>query len=121
MLHIIIPGAPRSKKNSQEIHWVRGRPRIAQSALYRDYAKSCLKNLQQWGNVCFKNPVHVKCLYYVPDKRRRDLTNLLAATHDILEAAGIVENDSLIVNLDGSRIVGVDKENPRVEIEIWEE
>lgn len=43
---------------------------------------------------------------------------LLQATSDILEKAGILENDRLIADYDGSRIVGLDKQNPRAEIEI---
>lgn len=62
----------------------------------------------------------VKALYWMPDKRRPDLINLEEATADILEAAGIINNDRDIDNWDGSRIMGVDKENPRVEIVIKE-
>jgi len=46
------------------------------------------------------------------------LIGLLQATSDILEKSGIIENDKLIDSYDGSRIVGIDKQNPRVEIEI---
>ena len=57
----------------------------------------------------------------MPDKRSQpDLNNLTEATADILEKAGIVANDNLIVSWDGSRNMGVDKDRPRVEIEILE-
>lgn len=57
----------------------------------------------------------------MPDRRSRpDLINLEEATADILERAGIIINDRNIVSWDGSRIVGIDKQNPRVEIEIME-
>jgi len=68
----------------------------------------------------FTGRVAVKALYWMPDKRRPDLINLEEATADILEAAGIIDNDRNIVSWDGSRIVGVDKENPRAEITIEE-
>ena len=69
----------------------------------------------------FAGEVHVRALYWLPDNRSKpDLINLEEATADILEAAGIVANDRLIVNWDGSRIAGIDKYNPRVEIEITE-
>jgi Holliday junction resolvase RusA-like endonuclease len=55
----------------------------------------------------------------MPDNRSKpDLNNLGAATADILEKAGIIENDRLIVSWDGSRIMGIDRENPRAEITI---
>ena len=52
----------------------------------------------------------------MPDKRRPDLLNLEQATADILEKARVIENDKNIVSFDGSRIAGIDKENPRTEI-----
>jgi len=49
-----------------------------------------------------------------------DLMGLLQATCDILQKAEIIVNDQNVISLDGSRIVGVDINNPRVEIEISE-
>lgn len=57
----------------------------------------------------------------MPNRRSwPDLMGLLQATCDILESAGIIKNDRNVVSLDGSRIMGVDKKNPRAEIEIKE-
>lgn len=52
-------------------------------------------------------------------KHRVDLTNLLAATCDILTDCGVIADDNykIVVSHDGSR-VDFDKSNPRVEIEI---
>lgn len=57
----------------------------------------------------------------MPTNRACDLTNLLEATCDILSSCGIVVDDNykVIAGHDGSRVY-VDKENPRVEIEIRE-
>jgi Holliday junction resolvase RusA-like endonuclease len=65
-------------------------------------------------------PVHVKALYYLATARTPDLCNLMASTHDILERCGIIMNDEQIKSVDGSRIMGKDAANPRVEIEIEE-
>jgi Holliday junction resolvase RusA-like endonuclease len=117
-MNICITGPPRSKKNSMQAMCVGGKPRLLQSKLYRDYEKDALKQLMVWGNLHIPGPVEVVCLYWVPDKRRRDLTNLLAATHDILQKSGIIEDDIQIISVDGSRIVGVDRQQPRVEVSI---
>lgn len=70
----------------------------------------------------FLGPVRVKARYWMPDRRSwPDLLGLLQATCDILEKAKIIRNDRDVVSFDGSGIAGVDKENPRVEIEIEEE
>ena len=52
----------------------------------------------------------------MPTKARPDLLNLEQATADILQKAGVIENDKNIYSFDGSRIAGVDKANPRTEI-----
>jgi Holliday junction resolvase RusA-like endonuclease len=55
----------------------------------------------------------------LPDKAHfPDLVGLLQATSDILEKAGILENDRLIADYDGSCIAGLDKLKPRAEIVI---
>lgn len=118
-----ISGNPRTKKNSQIAICMKGEPRLIQSALYRAYEKDALHQLLRYGNQYMPGPVEVRCIYWCQDRRKRDLTNLLAATHDILTKAGIIMDDSMIVSVDGSRIMGVDRENPRVEIRIrqWED
>jgi Holliday junction resolvase RusA-like endonuclease len=56
----------------------------------------------------------------MPTKAFPDLANLLEATCDILEKAEVIDNDKNIISFDGSRIMGKDKDNPRVEIELIE-
>ena len=65
--------------------------------------------------------MNVRCIYYMKTARWVDLANLIEATCDILVKAHVLEDDnSKIVSAhDGSR-VELDRENPRVEIEIEE-
>ena len=117
MINFSIPIAPRTKKNSQRIVIVRGRPLIMPSKLYKDYEKECKKHLPQIETI--NEPINIKCTYYMPTRRKCDLTNLLEATDDMLVHYKIIEDDnySIIVGHDGSRVY-YDKENPRTEIEI---
>jgi Holliday junction resolvase RusA-like endonuclease len=64
-------------------------------------------------------PVNVKCLFYMPTRRRCDLTNLLEAIDDVMVAAEVVvdDNSTIIAGHDGSRVL-YDKENPRTEVVI---
>lgn len=66
-------------------------------------------------------PINVKCVYYMPDRRKVDLCNLLSATCDILVKCGILADDNckIVASHDGCRVL-YDKQNPRVEIEIKE-
>ncbi len=121
-MKIVIPGRPITKKNHMRIITNRrtGRPRVIQSKDYEAYEAACLWHLKNY-RVRFTGPVRVKARYWMPDRRSwPDLVGLLQATCDILEKAGIIENDRNVVSLDGSEIAGVDRENPRVEVEIEE-
>lgn len=116
---IIIPLAPRTKKNSQQIIMVKGRPMIIPSQAYKQYEKDCgvfLTHVEP-----FLSPCNVKCLYYMPTHRRVDLVNLQEATLDILVRYGILidDNSNVVVSMDGSRVL-YDKENSRTEIYIEE-
>ena len=70
-------------------------------------------------NLDIKEPICIQALYYMPDRRKVDITNLMNATHDLLTEAGIIADDSskIVKSVDGTRVL-VDKDNPRVEITI---
>ena len=120
MIEMVIPIAPRTKKNSQRIVLVKGRPIIMPSKLYKDYEKDCGKYITKPLSP-INIPVNVKVLYYMPTRRRVDLVNLLEATDDILVHYKVLEDDNsnIIVSHDGSRVY-YDKENPRCHIFIDE-
>lgn len=113
-LEITIPVAPITKKNSQKIVTVRGRALIVPSDKYRAYERAarpfCPPSM-------IDVPVNVRAIYYVPTRRRVDITNLESALLDVLVAAGTLEDDncSIVVSTDGSR-VRYDKNNPRTEV-----
>ena len=118
---IVIPLEPRTKKNSSRIIWNKKRnsPMIIPSEKYKQYEKDCglyLKNVEP-----FLSPCNLTCLYYMPTHRRVDLSNLIAATSDILVHYGILidDNSKYIKGYDGSRVF-YDRENPRTEIVITE-
>lgn len=119
-MKLIIPGRPATKKNSSRIVRAGKFSKVLPSEAFERYEQVALWYLMRHKER-FVEPVQVCCLYWLPDKRWwPDLIGLLQATSDILEKAGILENDRLIDNYDGSRIVGLDKQNPRAEIEITE-
>lgn len=113
---ITIPGEPRTKKNHQRIFVKNGRPFVVPSAEYKAYEEQCGWFIPAMG---IDSPVNVKCLYYMATRRRVDLVNLLEATCDILVKYGCLKDDSsnIVVSHDGSRVL-LDRENPRVEVEI---
>jgi len=121
-LFAVIAGRPATKKNSGRIVKFGKRMALLPSKAFETYQEVALWQLKKHKER-FEVNVHVQCKYYLPNKAHwPDLVGLLQATSDILEKSGILENDRLIVSYDGSRIMEIDKDNPRVEIfiENWE-
>lgn len=112
---------PITKKNSQQILTNRktGRPFIMPSAKYKEYETMAGWYLKPRPPRPIECPVNVKCLFYMPTRRRTDLNNLLEAVTDLLVSSEILVDDhyGIVAGHDGSRCF-VDKENPRTEIYI---
>lgn len=108
MLKIIIPLLCRSKKNSQQMIWHRKakRPLLVQSNLYLQFEKDCGIFLRRYAKH-IDYPINLKCTFYVPNRTKRDLTNLLNAIQDILVKYDVLADDNynIVSSLDGSRII----------------
>lgn len=112
---------PRTKKNSQQIIFVKGRRLIIPSKPYQKFEKDCLSQIEDKLRKNISSPVNIKATFYVKERRRVDLTNLLEALDDVLVKAEVIEDDcrDIIASHDGSRVYH-DKEKPRIEVEIEE-
>lgn len=120
-MNLTLYGNPATKKNSMQIfkNSRTGKPFLTQSTRYKEYAKDCGKQITGKYKKEIDYPINLKCVYYRKTKHRVDLTNLLAATCDILADCGVIKDDNckIVVGHDGSRVL-YDKDRPRVEIEI---
>ena len=116
-MKLTIPIAPITKKNSQQIITVRGRPMIIPSKQYKRYERDCSAYIKP--SEPFRERLNVKAVFYMPTRRKVDLVNLQEALLDILVKYGVLEDDNsrIVASMDGSR-VDYDKENPRTEVEI---
>ena len=107
-MRIVIPLLCRSKKNSQEIGINKrtGKRFVRQSDIYLQFERDCAYFLNKYARH-ISTPINLKCTFYVPDKRKRDLTNLLNAIQDILVKYKVIEDDNynIVQSLDGSRII----------------
>ena len=108
MIKIVIPLLCRSKKNSEEIaiNQKTMKPMIIQSKYYRQFERDCGYFLKRYAKH-INTPVNLKCTFIVPDKRKRDLTNLENAIADIMIKYGVIEDDNynIVGGWDGSRII----------------
>ena len=120
-LKYIISLSPISKKNSQQIltNSKTKRPFIMPSKQYKAYEEKAAWFLRPRPPRPISCPVNVKCVFYMPTRRRVDKSNLEEAAHDVLVYAGILADDNrdIIAATDGSRVL-YDKDNPRTEITI---
>lgn len=117
-MKLVIKGRPITKKNSQRYV---GRGRLLQSKAYVEYEQAALWQLkaQRRGQGLGTANIHLKVSYFMPNRRGwPDLVGLMQATADILEKAGIYENDRQVTCWDGTKIAGIDKDNPRAVIEV---
>ena len=119
---IKIPLLARSKKNSQQIlrNSKTGRYFISQSKIYKKFEQECGYFLLKYKKQLISYPINLKCLFFVADKKKRDLTNLENAIADILVKYEILEDDNynIVAGLDGSRIIYRPKVEPEIVIEI---
>lgn len=120
MIKFTIKMTPITKKNHQQIIINRntGKRMVIPSKQYRQYEHDCAWFMPPQKA---EGQVNVKALFYMPTRRRVDLTNLLEALNDILVKYGVIEDDNsnVVVSVDGSRVL-YDKENARTEVEITE-
>ena len=118
--HFIVPLPPISKKNSQQIYRPNGmnRPIIVPSKKYKEYEQAALYFIPRRPYIDY--PVNIECIFYMPTRRKCDLTNLLEAIDDIMVKAGLIEDDNytIIAGHDGSRVM-YDKDRPRTEVTIY--
>lgn len=128
-MKLVIPGTAPSVNHMYENRLVqyrdkRGKPRNRRikvlSQVAEQYQNLAVSKANLWRNAVGwqtpKGKVVVNLWYYWPDNIKRDTHNTLKLLLDCLEAAQIYTNDRYAL----PRIMDfeVDKQNPRVEIEI---
>jgi len=85
---------------SVNAYWRTFQGRMIISAKGREYRTAAIEQVRlQGGANNYKGKLCVEIEAFRPDKRRRDLDNLLKATLDACTAAGVWEDDSNIVDL----------------------
>lgn len=125
-LRLVLPGAPRTKKTSNRTFevgkrcpmckrgkWTSVHPSEAWTC-WRDELVPQIKAALPAGWISIAHKVNCAALYY-REKNIGDSAGFNTGLADLLEAAGVVENDRFIVSWDGSRLLK-DAARPRVEL-----
>jgi len=119
-----IPGAPRTKKTSNRIVRAGKFTKVLPSKAHEAWFDAVFLETKTRARRATKvdlpinHPVNVRALFY-REALTGDATGYYQALADLLEAAGVVTNDKLLVSWDGSRL-SKDSESPRIEVFIEE-
>ncbi len=118
IIEFTLYGTPITKKNHQQIftNKATGKPFITQSSKYKQYEQDCILQIPRQAKQKIDQPCKVTTIFYMPDKRRVDVSNLVSAAHDILVAGDVLKDDSSAIVKIIVAWATVDKENPRTEI-----
>lgn len=117
-MRITLPGRIPSKKNSKQLIYRHGRSFLIPSSNYTLWQQEQSYRLKK-----IPKPIEnaeIEITIFAPDKRTADLTNKAESIMDLLVDNQILKDDSWFVIGKLTLIFGgVDKENPRAEIEIY--
>ena len=117
-MFIVIVGTPRTKKTSNRIFKVGKFHKVMPSEAFMTWQSIAVPQLRiaAAGRSPLRQPVNVRAMWY-RDAERGDLVGYMQALADVLQTAGIVEDDKWIRGWDGSRL-SKDAARPRVELHI---
>lgn len=125
-------GRPISKKSSQRIIMQGKRRIIIYSKAYQEIKKTVIPQLtalsssrslsEAVGEVDHLGSpgckIAVRAHLYAGKGIEPDLSGALETVGDVLQEAGLIENDRWIKSWDGSRVLTIDKDHPRTELVI---
>lgn len=117
---ILIEGSVPSKKNQRQTFYRNGRIINIPSKRYKEWHDNAMIQLKDLPT--FRPPYNMTLTFWMKDNRRTDLDNKVASVLDLLQDAGIIEDDNW-QNLGQFKAIakGIDKNYPRVVVELHAE
>ena len=124
ILRFSIPGRPSTKKTSQRVVRRGGFTKVLPSLLYEKYENHCKEYCEYFWKKYDLAPmdfgVGIKLKVYLDSWVVGDECGYQQAHGDIIQKHGIIADDMWIHWMDrNSHMINYDKENPRVEVEIY--
>jgi len=105
-IEFTFPGEPIPASRPRLSRWGAFTPKR-----YAEYKRAFAKALR--GLAMLTGDLKLTMCFYRSNKRKVDIDNLMKATMDALQDAGVIENDAQIVDVIASK--RVDRERPRVD------
>lgn len=123
LYEVKLEGVVRPKKNSKRIVNIKGRRMVISSKQYMEWHKTAVQQLEDKNvpkdQIDF--PIALSVIFYRPDRRKRDLSNMVESINDLLVDYGLLKDDNCdIIKALHVYDGGTDKERPRCKILINE-
>lgn len=100
--NITILGRVFSKKNSKQIFRTKGRTFVISSKAYQKFQADALTQLYT-AKKNMPSPYSVDYTFLLKGKMSTDLDNLIASVNDILQLAGIIDDDKNITHIKAAK------------------
>jgi len=122
-MEIIILGQTPSQKNAKRMAINRrtGKPFPVTAPQVKEWQKSAHQQLTTQYKGKAEGKVCIGYSFFVKDKRRRDIDNMIASVNDAVVKAGLIEDDDWQHLSIGGADAELDTKNPRAVIYISEE
>ena len=122
---LTIQGVPRVKKNNQAVVLARSKsgkyfPKKVDTPAYKRWHSAAVPQINlQKPTLEIDFPVNLSCKFYMDTAVKVDLSALYEGIQDVLVELNVLTDDNylIVASHDGSG-VSIDRENPRMEIEI---
>lgn len=120
-MEITIPGQTPSQKNNKQIIPSRP-PRLVDNPIVKKWRNETAKYLAETYKEDLKEKQVIAIYtFYLKDRVRRDIDNMISSCNDALVQAGILSDDNWKVLRIGGAEAVLDKDNPRAEITLVED
>lgn len=117
-MKIILLGQTPAQKNSKRAVYNSklGRVVVYTAKRVKDWQDSARLQLVSCDRI--EGPVEVSMKFWNKDRHPRDIDNMQTSVFDVLKGAIIEDDNCFVLRKISAEFVGVDKLNPRVEIDI---
>ncbi|MBQ9160933.1 MAG: RusA family crossover junction endodeoxyribonuclease [Methanobrevibacter sp.] len=118
MYNFTLIGRVPSKKNSRITNRKTGRS--FPSSSYVKWHKQAEKQLEKLKEENIDFPIHIHYEFFMPDLRKTDISNKIESINDLLVDIHFLKDDNWKIIQQFSAYAQLDRDNPRVEIQIDE-
>jgi Holliday junction resolvase RusA-like endonuclease len=105
MTEIVINGRVASLKNSKQIFWRNGKIIFTSSKAWKSFEELALWQLKKYNAIKFNRDVDIDYIFEMKGNCI-DIDNAITGINDLLQKAGIIDDDKNIINITARKKIG---------------